>query len=40
VINAAAAMILGLTLASIAVAYLVLRRSAQGRRAVPVVPGV
>jgi spermidine/putrescine transport system permease protein len=40
VINAAAAMILGLTLVSIAVAYLVLRRSAQGRRAVPVVPGV
>ena len=40
VINAAAAMILGLTLVSIAVAYLVLRRSAQGRRGVPVVPGV
>jgi spermidine/putrescine transport system permease protein len=40
VINAAAAMILGLTLVSIAVAYLVLRRSAQGRRGAPVVPGV
>jgi spermidine/putrescine transport system permease protein len=40
VINAAAAMILGLTLVSIAIAYLVLRRSDQGRRAVPAVPGV
>jgi ABC-type spermidine/putrescine transport system permease subunit II len=39
VINAAAAMILGLTLVSIAVAYLVLRRSAQGRRAAAVLPG-
>jgi len=40
VINAAAAMILGLTLVSIAVAYLVLRRTAEGRRAgIPVVPG-
>jgi spermidine/putrescine transport system permease protein len=39
VINAAAAMILGLTLVSIAVAYLVLRRSGQGRAGVPVVPG-
>jgi spermidine/putrescine transport system permease protein len=38
VINAAAAMILGLTLVSIALAYLVLRRSEQGRRAAAVIP--
>jgi spermidine/putrescine transport system permease protein len=38
VINATAAMILGLTLVSIAIAYLVLRRSDQGRRAAAVIP--
>jgi spermidine/putrescine transport system permease protein len=40
-INATAAMMLGLTLAAVVVAYLVLRRSAAGARTgAPVVPGV
>jgi spermidine/putrescine transport system permease protein len=38
VINATAVMILGLTLVAIAIAYLVLRRSEQGRRAAAVIP--
>jgi spermidine/putrescine transport system permease protein len=40
VINAAAAMILALTLTAIVVAYLVLRRTEQGRRAAAPVPGL
>jgi ABC-type spermidine/putrescine transport system permease subunit II len=40
VVNATAVMILVLTLAAIVVAYLVLRRSAQGRRGVGALPGV
>jgi spermidine/putrescine transport system permease protein len=42
VINATAVMILGLTLAAIVIAYLVLRRSDGGRRAeaAPAIPGV
>jgi spermidine/putrescine transport system permease protein len=40
VVNATAVMILVLTLAAIVIAYLVLRRSAQGRREAPGVPGV
>jgi spermidine/putrescine transport system permease protein len=40
VINAAAVMILALTVASIVVAYLVLRRSEHGRRAPTAVPGL
>jgi ABC-type spermidine/putrescine transport system permease subunit II len=39
VVNAAAVMILALTLAAIVLAYLVLRRSDEGRRAAPV-PGL
>ena len=39
-INATAVMILGLTLVSIVLAYLVLRRSAQTRRQAAVIPGV
>lgn len=39
-INATAVMILGLTLAAIVVAYLVLRRTEQARRQATVVPGV
>jgi ABC-type spermidine/putrescine transport system permease subunit II len=40
-INAAAAMMLGLTLIAIVIAYLVLRRTEQGRRrGTPTVPGV
>ena len=38
-INATAAMILGLTLAAIVIAYLVLRRSGEGERGAGV-PGV
>ncbi len=40
IINATAVMILALTLAAIVVAYLVLRRTEQTRRAAAVVPGV
>jgi spermidine/putrescine transport system permease protein len=40
VINATAAMILGLTIVAVVVAYLVLRRTAQARREAAVVPGV
>ena len=39
-INATAVMILGLTLVAIILAYLVLRRSAAGRRETAVMPGV
>ena len=39
-INATAVMILGLTLVAIVLAYLVLRRSAAGRRETAVMPGV
>jgi ABC-type spermidine/putrescine transport system permease subunit II len=39
-INATAVMILGLTLVSIVLAYLVLRRSTQTRRQAAVIPGV
>jgi ABC-type spermidine/putrescine transport system permease subunit II len=39
-INATAVMILGLTLVAIIIAYLVLRRSAAGRRETAVMPGV
>ena len=39
-INATAVMILGLTLVAIVLAYLVLRRSAAGRREAAVLPGV
>jgi spermidine/putrescine transport system permease protein len=39
-INATAVMILGLTLVAIVLAYLVLRRSAAGRRQTAVMPGV
>ncbi len=40
VINATAVMILGLTVVSIVLAYLVLRRTEQGRRRAAVVPGL
>jgi ABC-type spermidine/putrescine transport system permease subunit II len=40
IINAAAVMILALTLAAVVVAYVVLRRSEQGRRAATPVPGL
>jgi spermidine/putrescine transport system permease protein len=40
IINATAAMILGLTIVAIVLAYLVLRRSEQARREAVVVPGV
>ena len=40
VINAAAVMILALTLAAVVLAYLVLRRSEQGRRTPSAVPGL
>jgi spermidine/putrescine transport system permease protein len=40
IINATAVMILALTLAAIVIAYLVLRRTEQTRRAAAVVPGV
>jgi spermidine/putrescine transport system permease protein len=40
IINATAVMILGLTVAAIVIAYLVLRRSEQARRQAAVVPGV
>jgi spermidine/putrescine transport system permease protein len=40
VINAAAVMILALTLAAVVLAYLVLRRSDGGRRPAPAVPGL
>jgi ABC-type spermidine/putrescine transport system permease subunit II len=39
IINATAVMILALTLAAIVVAYLVLRRTEQTRRAGPIIPG-
>jgi spermidine/putrescine transport system permease protein len=40
IVNAAAAMILALTLLAIVVAYLVLRRTAEARRQATVIPGV
>jgi ABC-type spermidine/putrescine transport system permease subunit II len=40
VINATAAMILGLTIIAVVAAYLVLRRTEQGRRQAAVIPGV
>jgi len=40
IINAAAVMILALTLAAVVVAYVVLRRSEQGRRGATTVPGL
>lgn len=40
VINATAVMILALTLASVVLAYVVLRRSGGGREGVPAVPGL
>jgi ABC-type spermidine/putrescine transport system permease subunit II len=40
IINAAAVMILALTLAAVVIAYLVLRRAEQGRRGVTPVPGL
>ena len=40
IINAAAVMILALTLAAVVVAYLVLRRAEQGRRGAAPVPGL
>ncbi len=40
IINAAAVMILALTLAAVVLAYLVLRRAEQGRRGVTPVPGL
>ena len=40
IVNATAVMILGLTLAAIVIAYLVLRGTEQARRQAPVVPGV
>jgi ABC-type spermidine/putrescine transport system permease subunit II len=40
IINAAAVMILALTLAAVVLAYLVLRRSEQGRRGATPVPGL
>jgi spermidine/putrescine transport system permease protein len=40
IVNATAVMILGLTLAAIVVAYLVLRGTEHARRQAPVVPGV
>jgi ABC-type spermidine/putrescine transport system permease subunit II len=40
VINAAAVMILALTLAAVVIAYMVLRRSEQGRRTPTAVPGL
>jgi ABC-type spermidine/putrescine transport system permease subunit II len=40
VINAAAVMILALTLAAVVIAYMVLRRSEQGRRTQTAVPGL
>jgi spermidine/putrescine transport system permease protein len=40
VINATAVMILGLTIIAIVAAYLVLRRTEQGRRQAAVIPGV